>query len=151
MLTLIYGASSSVWLGLALLHYALFCAPLRHLPDKLQLENALLLVPAAHGLCAGLRLLDALIWDATGHNSALVQFVQLLAALGARVASNLGWLLVVKGFGSLRRQLGRMEWRTVLGLLMLGVLTDLLTMASDTAAWPGHVSRAAPSSSSSSP
>lgn len=49
-------------------------------------------------------------------------------------------LLQVKGYSSLRLKFSKMEWRTVLGLVMFGTMTDLISEASDSRDWRSYVS-----------
>ncbi len=75
-----------------------------------------------------------------GYTWALTHFALLLATLGLRICCYLLLLLTVKGYTSLRLNFSKMEWRTILGLVMFGTMSDLISEASDSRDWRSYVS-----------
>ena len=75
----------------------------------------------------------------SGFTSAAIHFFQLLVILLLRIACYTIIILLVKGFTSLRIHFSKMEWRTVLGLVMFGTMGDLISEASDSKDWRSYV------------
>ena len=75
----------------------------------------------------------------TGYTSAAIHFFQVLVTLILRISCYSLIILLVKGYASLRVDFSKMEWRTLLGLVMFGTMGDLISEASDTKDWRSYV------------
>lgn len=75
----------------------------------------------------------------SGYTSAAIHFFQLLVILLLRITCYTIIILLVKGFTSLRIHFSKIEWRTVLGLVMFGTMGDLISEASDSKDWRSYV------------
>lgn len=69
----------------------------------------------------------------------MIHFVLLLLTLILRISCYSSILLLVKGYTSLRVQFQKMEWRTILGLVIFGIMGDLISEASDSQDWRSYV------------
>lgn len=59
--------------------------------------------------------------------------------LALRISCYMLLLLLVKGYTSLRQKFTKIEWRTMLGLVMFGTMSDLISEASDSQDWRSYV------------
>lgn len=77
----------------------------------------------------------------TGYTSSGIHFFQVLVILILRISCYSLIILLVKGYTSLRVNFSKMEWRTILGLVMFGTMGDLISEASDSKDWRSYVRR----------
>jgi hypothetical protein len=74
-----------------------------------------------------------------GFTSAGIHFFQMLVILLLRISCYSLIILMVKGYRSLRVAFTKMEWRTLMGLVMFGTMGDLISEASDSKDWRSYV------------
>ena len=85
------------------------------------------------------KLTESLSFKKQGYTSAGIHFFQLLIVMVLRVSCYTLIALLVKAYTSLRVTFSKMEWRTVLGLVMFGTMGDLISEASDAKDWRSYV------------